>query len=143
MDITLPKDPRFNKYYTKHCKHLNLKGLKKYYDYWSCCQACRKRAAPESINNTPLTPQYAISFLFKGCGNGITVVKIFVLKIQIVEYTVCPQLGTFFVLTNRYPAITHRFYSIIIKKEHLHNRIFYSKNDIFLERYTILQILTI
>ena len=27
MDITLPKDSQFNKYYTKHCKHLKLKGL--------------------------------------------------------------------------------------------------------------------
>jgi len=27
MDIRLPKDPQFNKYYTKHCKHLKLKGL--------------------------------------------------------------------------------------------------------------------
>ena len=27
MDITLPKDPQFNNYYTKHCKHLKLKGL--------------------------------------------------------------------------------------------------------------------
>ena len=27
MDITLPKDSQFNKYYTKHCKYLKLKGL--------------------------------------------------------------------------------------------------------------------
>jgi len=27
MDITLSKDPHFNKYYTKHCKYLKLKGL--------------------------------------------------------------------------------------------------------------------
>jgi len=27
MDIRLPKDPQFNKYYTKHCKYLILKGL--------------------------------------------------------------------------------------------------------------------
>jgi len=27
MDITLPKDPQFNKYYTKHCKYLKLKDL--------------------------------------------------------------------------------------------------------------------
>ena len=27
MDIRLPKDPQFNKYYTKHCKYLKLKGL--------------------------------------------------------------------------------------------------------------------
>ena len=27
MDIALPKDPHFNKYYTKHCKYLKLKGL--------------------------------------------------------------------------------------------------------------------
>ena len=25
MDIRLPKDPQFNKYYTKHCKYLKLK----------------------------------------------------------------------------------------------------------------------
>jgi site-specific recombinase XerD len=27
MDIRLPKDPQFNKYYTTHCKYLKLKGL--------------------------------------------------------------------------------------------------------------------
>ena len=27
MDIRLPEDPQFNKYYTKHCKYLKLKGL--------------------------------------------------------------------------------------------------------------------
>jgi len=27
MNIRLPKDPQFNKYYTKHCKYLKLKGL--------------------------------------------------------------------------------------------------------------------
>jgi hypothetical protein len=27
MDIKLPKNPQFNKYYTKHCKYLKLKGL--------------------------------------------------------------------------------------------------------------------
>jgi len=27
MDIRLPKDPQFNKYYIKHCKYLKLKGL--------------------------------------------------------------------------------------------------------------------
>ena len=27
MDIRLPKDTQFNKYYTKHCKYLKLKGL--------------------------------------------------------------------------------------------------------------------
>ena len=27
MDIRLPKDPQFNKYYTRHCKYLKLKGL--------------------------------------------------------------------------------------------------------------------
>jgi integrase/recombinase XerD len=28
MDTRLPDNPRFNKYYTKHCKHLKLKGLR-------------------------------------------------------------------------------------------------------------------
>ena len=27
MDIRLPEDPQFNKYYAKHCKYLKLKGL--------------------------------------------------------------------------------------------------------------------
>lgn len=27
MDIRLPEDPQFSKYYTKHCKYLKLKGL--------------------------------------------------------------------------------------------------------------------
>ena len=27
MDTRLPTDPQFNKYYTKHCKLLKLKGL--------------------------------------------------------------------------------------------------------------------
>lgn len=28
MDTRLPNDPQFNKYYTKHCKYLKLKGLR-------------------------------------------------------------------------------------------------------------------
>ncbi len=28
MNTRLPDDPRFNKYYNKHCKHLKLKGLR-------------------------------------------------------------------------------------------------------------------
>ncbi len=28
MDTRLPDDPRFNKYYSKHCKYLKLKGLR-------------------------------------------------------------------------------------------------------------------
>jgi len=27
MDIRLPEDPQFNKYYTKHCRYLKLEGL--------------------------------------------------------------------------------------------------------------------
>ena len=27
MEIRLPEDPQFIKYYTKHCKYLKLKGL--------------------------------------------------------------------------------------------------------------------
>ena len=27
MNISIPNDPQFNKYYTKHCKYLKLKGL--------------------------------------------------------------------------------------------------------------------
>ena len=27
MDTRIPNDPQFNKYYTKHCKYLKLKGL--------------------------------------------------------------------------------------------------------------------
>ena len=27
MNINMPEDPQFNKYYTKHCKYLKLKGL--------------------------------------------------------------------------------------------------------------------
>ena len=28
MNTRLPEDPRFNKFYDKHCKHLKLKGLR-------------------------------------------------------------------------------------------------------------------
>jgi len=27
MDTRIPNNPQFNKYYTKHCKYLKLKGL--------------------------------------------------------------------------------------------------------------------
>jgi len=27
MNIRIPNNPQFNKYYTKHCKYLKLKGL--------------------------------------------------------------------------------------------------------------------